>query len=191
MNPFWSAFGLILVTEIADKSRIAGLLLATTFRAPWKIFFGMTLGYALLEGIAVAVGGAAPSFISAQWLTRGAGALFIALGIAAIAFSDEVEEHAKKWIGKVESWGPFLVSFAAIAVSEIADRTQITAAALSAQSGRPWPVYAGAMASLTLLNALTVWVGDKIAARFNSRTVHRVAGICFILFGVLILARGR
>lgn len=80
MNAFWTTFSLIFITEIADKSRIVGLLLATTYRAPWSIFFGMTLGYALLEGIAVALGGMVPAFVSQAWISKAAGIIFILIG---------------------------------------------------------------------------------------------------------------
>lgn len=111
MIAFWTAFSLILVTEIADKSRVAGLLLVTTYRAPWPIFFGMTLGYALLEGLAVFLGGMIPAWVPREWISRAAGALFITIGAAAFFLGEEAAERAKSWLGKVETWGPFLVSF--------------------------------------------------------------------------------
>lgn len=188
MTAFWTAFSLILVTEIADKSRVAGLLLVTTYRAPWPIFFGMTLGYALLEGIAVFLGGMIPVWVPQEWISKVVGALFIAIGAAAFFLGEETERRARGWLGKIEAWGPFLVSFIAISISEIADRTQIAAAALSASTGKPWSVYAGAMGALTLLNGLTVWVGDRVAGRFSPRIVHRFAGACFVLFGLALLA---
>lgn len=190
MSIFWSTFTLIFVAEIADKSRVVGLLLATTYRAPWRVFWGMTLGYALLEGIAVAVGGALPGLIPTKWLEPGAGLLFIVLGVAALALGEEAEEHGRRWLAKVERWGPFVVSFLAIAVSEVADRTQIAATALAAKTGQPIIIYAGSMSALIVLNAVTVVIGDRVSKAIGIRIVHRLAGVCFVLFGVLMLVRG-
>jgi len=58
---FWSTFFLIFCTEIVDKSRLAGFLLSTTYQAPVSVFFGMTLGYIVIDALAVMVGHSIPS----------------------------------------------------------------------------------------------------------------------------------
>ena len=63
MSNFWIPLGIILVTEIAEKSRIAGFLLVTTFRSPIQVFWEMTLAYALLEGIAGEAGAFIPAIV--------------------------------------------------------------------------------------------------------------------------------
>ncbi|MBI5629889.1 MAG: TMEM165/GDT1 family protein [Elusimicrobia bacterium] len=188
MSVFWSAFGLILIAEIADKSRVAGLFLATSFRAPWSVFLGMSLAYALLEAVAVAAGGAMPFFVAPDRLRHGAGTLFILLGAAGILFGEKAEGHARNQLNKFRRWGPFAVSFMAVSLAEIADRTQIAAATLTAETGKPAPVYLGALAALVLLNALTVWAGASIASRISPRLIRIFSGTCFILAGVWMLA---
>ncbi len=187
MSVFWSTFFLIFIAEIADKSRLAGILLATTYRAPWAVFWGMTLGYILLDGLAVLLGGLLSSYIPVFWVKAGAAVLFIVLGVVSLRWGGRIEEEGKNWLSKVEKWGPFIVSFLAIGISEMGDRTQIAAATLSAETQQPWPVFGGAILALGILNGLTVWLGDKLAARLSGRAIGLAAGIIFILVGLFML----
>jgi putative Ca2+/H+ antiporter (TMEM165/GDT1 family) len=184
---FLKVFLLIFVAELADKSRIAGLFLSTTFRAPWRVFWGMTAGYLLLDGIAVYVGGMIPLMYRGVWLDRVVAAIFILFGLISLLIPVKAGEHVQGWFIKFQHWGAFTVSFLAIAVSEIGDRTQLGAAAWSAESGRPWAVLAGAMSALMLLNLITVWIGEEISRYVNFKVLKIVGGLLFILMGLLVL----
>lgn len=180
---------MVLFSEAADKSRLAGFLLAAVYRAPWPVFWGMTLGYAAIEALAVALGGFLSVSLSQERLDLAAGILFVVMGLGTLWMAEEAQERAEKWLNRARAWGPFLVSFAVIAVTEIADRTQIAVTALSAETRQPWMVYAGAVSSLTFLNALTVWAGEGIARRWGGPWAHRTAGAVFILAGLALLLR--
>ena len=185
-----STFALIFVNELADKSRVVGLLLAGTYRSPWPVFWGMTLAYAVLEGIAVLAGGWLHGSLSPRLIYLGAGLLFIGLGGAAFMMAEEAEEGAKSWLERVKEWGPFAVSFVGTAAAEMGDRTQLAAAGLSAESGRPLVVYIGAVSALALLNLLTVAMGDWLSARLNMTLVHKGGGALFVLLGAVLVYQG-
>lgn len=189
MEAFLTAFWLIGVAELGDKSRLAGLMLASAFRAPWPVFVGMTLAYAALDGMAAAAGGALPTVVPERFVAIGAGLLFIAFGAAAIFFSEKAEASAREWLEKNRHWGPFAVSFAMIAVSEMGDRTQLATAALAGQTGRPWMVLGGCLSSLALLNAVTVWLGEALAKRVSMHLISRAAGVLFAALGVVMIWR--
>lgn len=189
MQIYWSAFFLVLFSEAADKSRLAGFLLAAAFKAPWPVFWGMTLGYALIEALAVALGVFFSGRLTQERLDLAAGILFVAVGLGTLWMAEEAQERAEKWLKKARTFGPFLVSFAVIAFTEIADRTQIAMTALSAETRKPWIVYAGGMSSLTFLNALTVWAGEAVAKRWGGSRANKAAGAVFILAGLALLVR--
>src|SRR6185503_16501691 len=117
MSLFWSTFLIIFIAEIADKSRVVGLFLATLYRNPWPIFWGMTLGYALLDGIAVLLGATLSIHVPSRWIQIGSSIIFISLGVVSFLVGENVEEKGRNWIRKIERWGPFLVSFIAISLS--------------------------------------------------------------------------
>lgn len=167
-----------------------GLLLAGAYRSRWPVFWGMTLAYALLEGAAVLagewVGGAAPK----RLVIMGAGLLFVGFGAAALRFAEEAEEEARGWLERVRAWGPFAVSLAATSAAEFGDRTQLACAALAAESGRPWTVWAASVSALAFLNLLTVFLGDWIAARLDMAKLQRAGGVVFLAAGAALLVQG-
>lgn len=188
MSPFGAAFAVIFLAELADKSRIAGLLLVSVYRRPLPVFLGMTAGYALLQGLSVWLGSLLPGVLPGAWVRGAAGALFLAFGAACFLLGEEREEEARDWLRRMEAWGPFWVSCAVTAASEAADRTQLATVALTAESGAPRAVFAGAMSALTLLNAATVWLGERIARRVSAKALRRLAGAFFLAFGAAMLA---
>lgn len=186
---FATAFGLIGVAELGDKSRLVGLMLVAAFRAPWPVFVGMTLGFLVLDALAVGVGAALGSFAPAAWLPRAAGALFVVLGAAAILLHEGAEEYAKGWLERRKSWGALAVSFVAIAGSEAFDRTQLACAALAAETRQPVAVLAGAMAALALLNLATVLVGERLTRTVPTKLIYRASGALFVAAGLWMLFR--
>jgi putative Ca2+/H+ antiporter (TMEM165/GDT1 family) len=185
-----STFFLIFVNELADKSRVVGLLLAGTYRSRWPVFWGMTLAYAVLEGLAVLAGGWLGSAVPERLVLMGAGVLFLGFGGAALYWAEEADDGARGLLEKAKGWGPFVVSFVATGAAEMGDRTQLACAALSAQSGSPWTVYAAAVAALALLNVATVFLGDWLSARIDGPKLQKAGGAVFLVAGAALLVRG-
>lgn len=189
MNAALTAFLLVGVAELGDKSRLVGLLLAATFRAPWPVFWGMTAGFLLLHAPSVWLGARLGALASPAWVGRASGALFVVLGAAALTLSEKGEAAARDWLERRRHWGPFWLSAAAVAGSELLDRTQLACAALSARTGRPWAVLAGTTAALALLDAATVWLGAALAARVPMGAVYKISGALFLAAGAALLLK--
>lgn len=187
MDIFWTTFLLIFIAEIADKSRIVGLFLASTYHAPWAVFWGMTLGYVVVDGLAVIFGSYMNSFLSPFLIKMAAGVIFLIFGILSFIVRLEMQAGPPAWFTKIEKFGPLVVSLLAISVSEMADRTQLVSAALAAETGRPILVFSAVISALAALNALTVWIGKKITDRVSPKTIRVIAGIGFLLIGIYLL----
>lgn len=184
-----STFALIFVAELADKSRLVGLMLVASFRRPWPVFIGMTLGFLVLDGAAVVLGARLAGLARPDWLRWAAGAAFILAGAASLGLPEDAHEQAGTRLEKWKAWGPLAVSFVAVSASEIFDRTQIACAVLAADTGRPAAVLLGAIAALALLNALTVAAGEAVLKKVPLRAVYRVSAVLFIATGVAVLFR--
>ncbi len=78
---FATTFVAIFVAELGDKTQLATLSLAAGGSARWVVFAGAALALAATSAIAVLVGEALSHVVAPVWLTRGAGALFIVLGV--------------------------------------------------------------------------------------------------------------
>lgn len=189
MSLFAATFGLIFAGELADKSRIVALILVAAFRAPWPVFWGMTLGFLVLDWAAVAAGARLGAFAPPVWLAPAAGTAFILAGLASLLLPEDAPDKARAWLERGRALGPVAVSFLAVAASELLDRTQIACAALAAQSARPYVVLAGAMAALTVLNAATVVAGEALMRRIPMRAVYRASAALFIVAGAALLLK--
>jgi putative Ca2+/H+ antiporter (TMEM165/GDT1 family) len=80
-NLFAMAFATVFVAELGDKTQIATLALASGSQSKWAVFAGSALALAATSFIAVIAGDAITRVISPLWLKRGAGAVFVVLGV--------------------------------------------------------------------------------------------------------------
>ena len=78
---FASTFAAIFLAEIGDKTQLATLSLAATGSSRWVVFAGSALALVATSAIAVLAGEALSRAVPPVWLKRGAGALFVVLGI--------------------------------------------------------------------------------------------------------------
>lgn len=183
MGDFFTAFGLIFLAELADKSRLIGILLTAVFTSRWRVFWGMTLAYLVLDGPAVWLGSALTDVFNGRWVPVSAGLLFIAFGFASFLIDDDAETVALGRLEKARHLGVFTVSFLAVALGELGDRTQITFAALAARSTGPWWIFGGGMAALAVLNLITVLIGKTVSEKLRLSTIRKAGGVAFVAIG--------
>lgn len=84
---FLATFATIFLAELGDKTQLATLSLAAGGSSRWVVFAGSALALVATSALAVLGGEALGRLIPPQWLRRGAGALFILLGILFLASS--------------------------------------------------------------------------------------------------------
>ena len=78
---FASTFIAIFVAEIGDKTQLATLSLAAGGSSRWVVFAGSAAALVAASAIAVVAGEGLTRAIPPIWLKRGAGILFIVLGV--------------------------------------------------------------------------------------------------------------
>jgi len=76
-----STFGLIFVAELGDKTQLATFGLAGSGKSKLSVFLGAALALAATSAIAVLLGSALSRVVPTEWIERGAGVLFIVIGI--------------------------------------------------------------------------------------------------------------
>lgn len=74
-------FVAIFVAEMGDKTQLAAFALAGGSSSKWAVFIGASLALIATTAIAVLAGGVVGRYVPDVWLRRGAGALFIAMGV--------------------------------------------------------------------------------------------------------------
>jgi putative Ca2+/H+ antiporter (TMEM165/GDT1 family) len=80
-NPFISGFGLILVSEMGDKTQLASALFATQYN-PFLVFIGVIFALFILSYMAVYIGKLMMEKINKRTISTAAGILFIVIGVS-------------------------------------------------------------------------------------------------------------
>jgi putative Ca2+/H+ antiporter (TMEM165/GDT1 family) len=182
-----SAFGLVFLAELGDKSMLLALTFAT--RYPWWwVLAGIALDALLLMAIAVAAGGALDAVLPDAAVGLGSGVLFIGFGVWALLSRDEDEEE----MSEVERRSA-LVTIGALALAfglaELGDKTQVAALSLGGMNpDDKLGVWFGASVGMVAANALAIGAGTRLVRLTSRARIARVAGMLFIAFGVGAIA---
>lgn len=84
-------------------------------------------------------------------------------------------------------WKLFAVTFGAVFIAELGDKTQLAALAFTADSKRPWTIFAAASLALVLATAIGVAAGTHLGRWINPAWVRRGSAVLFILIGAGLL----
>jgi putative Ca2+/H+ antiporter (TMEM165/GDT1 family) len=84
-------------------------------------------------------------------------------------------------------WKVFWVTFVAIFLAELGDKTQIAALSMTSKTGMPVPVFLGAITALSLVTLLGVFLGATFLEWLPEALIKKAAGVIFIFLGFLML----
>ena len=173
--------GLILITELGDKTMLTAMCLSAQYRRPWIVLAATMLALSLSTSISVIVGVVLAMTLPIDFIVYVSGLLFIGLGVYSIVRSGSEEVEV------CDNPGTFMSMVSLILFSELGDKSQLAILALSVQSLFPIMVFVGAIIGFLVVNLLGVYAGDWIACRISMKTVKKVAGLVFIAFGILVI----
>jgi putative Ca2+/H+ antiporter (TMEM165/GDT1 family) len=77
---FASTFAAVFLAEMGDKTQLATMSLAAG-GSRWAVFAGAALALVATSAVAVLAGEAVSRLVPPIWIRRGAGALFLVLGL--------------------------------------------------------------------------------------------------------------
>jgi putative Ca2+/H+ antiporter (TMEM165/GDT1 family) len=207
---FLVALTLIMIGELADKSQLLALLLATRYKA-WQVLVGIFIATFVVHFFTALagqlLGGRIPPGVI-PWMT---GLLFIGFGIWTLR-GDKIEASEAD---KGRRFGPVLATAVAFFFAELGDKTQIMTLAIAVDPGsalltylrsagptvqawlagfgspenvgpvaRFWAVTLGSTVGMVLADAIAIAVGRLLGARVPELLMRRISGVIFILFGL-------
>jgi len=85
--------------------------------------------------------------------------------------------------------GAFFLSTGIVSLAEIGDKTQIATVALVAEYQQYWAVVLGTTLGMMVVNAPTVFVGDKLSGRLSLAWVHRASAAIFLVLAIVAISR--
>ncbi len=208
---FLVAMILIMVGELADKSQLLALLLATRYKA-WQVLVGIFIATFVVHFFTALAGQLLGSAIppnAIPWIT---GVLFIGFGVWTLR-GDTVEDSDADKGGR---FGPIVATTIAFFLAELGDKTQIMTLAIAVDPGsailvylkgagptvqawlatvgspenvsamgRFWAVTLGSTVGMVLADAVAILIGRLLGKNVPELLMRRVSGVIFILFGLL------
>ncbi|MGC0416210.1 TMEM165/GDT1 family protein [Embleya sp. AB8] len=172
-----TAFGLIFVAELPDKTMFASLAMGTRMR-PLFVWFGTSAAFIVHVALAVGAGGLLGMLPG--WIVQVVSAALFGVGAFMLlrggVDGDDEGAGGRRVVG---FWPVFSTAFMAVFISEWGDLTQITTANLAATNGT-WSTAIGSAAALMAVSALALLAGRFIANRVPLQTVQRVGGVCML-----------
>jgi len=179
-----SAFALLFVAEMGDKTQLTAMTLATRYRA-LPVAIGVCSAFLVLNVLAVVVGQMLFRYVPQQAVLLAAGVLFLVFARKSWQASDEDEEESDP----ADARSAVITSFLMIFMAELGDKTQLALIALAASSGAPWSVFGGATLALWAVSLIGIFVGATLLKDVPKALMHRAAALLFAGFGLLALWR--
>ena len=176
--PILSAFLLILVAELGDKTQLSVISLSSNYK--WQhVFGGSMLAFLAVDGISIAVGGPLLALVPLRYVQVVSGIVFVVFGIIPLL---RKEKNSEVRLNKPPSTLPLLASFSLIALMELGDKTQIITITLAAQSS-PILVLIGMVSAFAVLTGAAVLIGAKLVSRLPMKWLKIASSTLFIILG--------
>jgi len=183
--PLLSAFALILIAELGDKTQLSVISLSCNYK--WHhVFVGSMLAFLAVDGVSIAVGGPLLALVPLRYVQIVSGVVFVIFGVVPLLRKEKTDDIT---VNKKRSNIPLLASFSLIALMELGDKTQIITITLAAQSS-PLLVLIGMVSAFTLLTGAAVLVGAKLVSRLPMKWIKIGTSTLFIVLGAISVLSG-
>ena len=210
---FLVSLALIMIGELADKSQLLAMLLATRYKA-WQVLVGIFVATFVVHFFSTLVGQALGAFIPEGVLPWITGVLFIGFGVWTLRGDKVEDEEADRGRG---DFGPIVATAIAFFFAELGDKTQIMTMTIAADPGaallkfatgagwtlplwlvdagagvsalgpmpRFWGVTLGSTIGMVVADAIAIGVGRLLGRNLPELLLRRVSGAIFIVFGIV------
>lgn len=180
-----TAFGVIFLAELPDKTMFASLAMGARMRAQY-VWLGTSTAFAVHATLAAAIGGALAQ-LPDRPVKLASAALFALGAVLLLRGGSETVDEAGFDLTQA-FWPAYSAGFVAVFISEWGDLTQLTTANLAANNGAV-PTGIGSFLALCAVSGLALLAGRSIAAKVPLLTVRRVAAGVMVALAVWSLAQ--
>lgn len=181
MRAFLTAFAVVALAELGDKTQLLVLSLSSRYSLP-AVVGGALCSTVVLAAMAVAVGGVLYQWVSPLTVRMAAGLLFLVFGVWTLLAKTEPIG------GRVAgSGGPFWITFVSFFLAEFGDKTQIMTMVLAARFSRPVQVALGAWAGMAVVVVSVALAGRQMGKYMGRGVVKALTALVFLAVGASLL----
>jgi putative Ca2+/H+ antiporter (TMEM165/GDT1 family) len=181
-----TAFAIVLVAELPDKTALASLVLGTRYR-PRPALVGIAAGFTVHVLLAV-LAGSLLRLLPQHILKIVVGVLFAGSGLVLLIRRPSAEEESAPEREARGFWAIAATSFVVILVAEFGDLTQLVIANLVARYADPIAVGVGAVVAMWTVATAAVFGGRNLLRLVPATLLTRVAGAIMLALAGLSLA---
>ena len=192
---WFSAFGLVFIAELGDKTQLAVVSQTCKFRRPWAVFVGGSLALTAVTALGAAGGRVLNAFVPQDVIRIVAALAFVVMGFliwreAKKAEADaacdlpedaECDPRSGRW-----DWRAFGATFSLLFLAELGDKTQLAVLGLASKQPNAWVAFTGGAAALTAVTAIGVLGGEKLCQLIPEQLLLRISAGAFVVMGVLM-----
>ncbi len=188
-----SAFGLVFIAELGDKTQLAVMTQTCKFRRPWPVFLGGSLALTAVTALGAVGGRVLGEFIPAIVIRLVAAAAFVVMGV--LIWQEAVKSQSAECVTEIEcvddtrrarlDWQAFGTTFTLLFFAELGDKTQLAVLGLASKQAA-LPVFAGGALALTIVTALGVIGGQQLTRCIPEKLLLKISAAAFMLMGVLM-----
>jgi len=191
-----TAFGVVFLAELPDKTAIASLILGARYRPSW-VFSGVAAAFVVHVALAVAAGSLL-SLVPRRPLEAIVAVFFLAGAVLMLRSHgrEDAEEEAEAEAEEVPDLGDHAgfgkvagTAFGVIMVAEFGDLTQIVTANLAAKYADPLAVGLGATLGLWSVAALAIVGGRGLLKVLPLHFIVRLAALVMIVLAGVSLVQ--
>ncbi|MFX1351554.1 MAG: TMEM165/GDT1 family protein [Promethearchaeota archaeon] len=177
-----SAFILILVTELGDKTMLSTIVFSARYKRPYAVFAAVMLALLTVTLIGIGAGFLLTEIIPTYILVYISGSVFIIFGFYYLLTAKKEEEE-----DSIKAAASFVTIFWLVFIAEFGDKTQLAVISLTITLIAPIEIFVGAILGFLIVNGIAVVIGERVGQKLPLILIKRVAAILFIIFGILIL----
>ena len=182
-----SSTAVVALAEIGDKTMLLAIVLAARLRAPWPIVGGILMATIANHTLAALLGSEVAGLLKATWFRIAVALGFIAM--AAWTLVPDTLEDGEAAAAVRQRGGAFLTTLVSFFIVEMGDKTQVATIALGAHYHAVIAVAAGTTLGMMLVNAPSVFLGDRLMQVVSLKLARTVAALLFLVLGLWQLAR--
>jgi putative Ca2+/H+ antiporter (TMEM165/GDT1 family) len=173
----------VAIAEIGDKTQLLAMILATRFKKPVPIIFGILVATLANHALAATAGYWVADILSGQWFKWAIAVSFIAMAAWAL-IPDKADDEDGSGVGR---YGVFVTTTIAFFLVEMGDKTQIATVALGAKFHSIFWVAAGTTLGMMIANIPAVYLGEAATKVVPLKYVRIGAALIFLGLGVWAL----